>query len=108
MTQLGDMLTRFMDRPVIDMTGLTANYQVSIDISRDDMLNAARSAGVNVPSGAPAGPGAGFGTPASAAADPSGVTLLRSLESLGLKLEAQKQPVEQIIIDQLERTPTDD
>jgi uncharacterized protein (TIGR03435 family) len=91
------------------MTGLTGNYQVSIDISRDDMLNAARSAGVNVPSGALAGgPGAGFGTPASGASDPSGVSLLRSLENLGLKLEAQKQPVEQIIIDHLERTPTED
>jgi uncharacterized protein (TIGR03435 family) len=105
---LADTLTRLVDRPVVDMTGLNGTYKITLDLARDDLMNAVRAAGVNLP---PAALGAGPGVPggAPAAADPSGgSSIFRSVEQLGLKLDARKTPIEQLIVDHLERTPTED
>lgn len=107
MTQLSDALTRFLDRPVVDMTELKGNYKVAIDLALSDMMSAVRAAGLNLPAGALGDAGAPGGVPA--AADPSGSnTIFRSVERLGLKLDARKTPVDQIVIDHLERMPTED
>jgi uncharacterized protein (TIGR03435 family) len=108
MSQLADALARFLDRPVVDLTEMKGNYKVALDLAIGDMMNAARAAGVNLPPGAfGAGPGAPGGTPT--APDPSGgSSIFRSVEQLGLKLDSRKTSVEQIVIDHLERTPTED
>jgi uncharacterized protein (TIGR03435 family) len=107
MSQLADTLTRMLDRPVVDQTGLTGNYKVALELARDDLMSVARAAGVGVPAGAfGAGPGGPGGAPA--AADPSGSSVFRSVEQLGLKLDSRKAPIEHIVIDHLERTPTED
>jgi uncharacterized protein (TIGR03435 family) len=105
---LVDTLTRLLDRPVVDQTGLKGAYKMTLDLARDDLINAIKAAGVAIPPGAPgAGPGAPGGAPA--APDPSGASsIFRSVEQLGLKLEARKMVVEQIVIDHLERMPTED
>ena len=61
---------------------------------------------MNAGSGADAGQ-LGDGVPA--ASDPSGAyTLFEAVEKdLGLKLEMQKRPMPVIVIDHIERTPTD-
>ena len=46
MTVLAETLTRFMDRPVVDMTELKGNYHVVLDLSMDDLKNAAKAAGI--------------------------------------------------------------
>ena len=107
MTQLSDTLARLLDRPVVDQTELKGNYKVVLELALADMMNAVRAAGVNLPPGAfgaaPAAPGA------PTAPDPSGgSTVFRSVEQLGLKLDSRKMAIEQIIIDHLERTPTED
>ena len=107
MSQLADALTRFLDRPVVDMTELRGNYKVAIDLALEDMMNAARAAGVTLPPGA-FGPGSGAPGAAPSAADPSSSSIFRSVEQLGLKLDSRKTPVEQIVIDHLERMPTED
>jgi uncharacterized protein (TIGR03435 family) len=105
MTQLADSLVQFLGRPVVDQTGLTGNYQVAFELSQADVLAAARAAGMQLP-GAPAAGGAG---PAAAAADPSGSTsAYQSVEKMGLKLEPRKAQVEYMVIDRLEKTPTED
>ncbi len=98
--QLALSLTQFVGRPVVDMTGLAGTYKIALDISREDLMAAARAVGANVP----AGPGAPGGGPA----DPSGVSLFQSVEHLGLKLESRKAPIEFLVIDRLEKTPTED
>jgi uncharacterized protein (TIGR03435 family) len=108
MTQLSDTLTRLVDRPVVDQTELKGTYKVVLELALTDMMNAVRAAGVNLPPGAfgavPATPGG-----APIAPDPSGgSTVFRSVEQLGLKLDPRKMPVEQIVIDHLERTPTEE
>jgi uncharacterized protein (TIGR03435 family) len=107
MAMLAETLTRFLDRPVVDETGLKGSYKIALDLAREDMMNAVRAAGVALPPGAlGAGPGGAGGAPG--AADPSGGSIFRSVEQLGLKLDARKTPVDQLVIDHLERTPTED
>jgi uncharacterized protein (TIGR03435 family) len=106
MAQLADTLTPLVDRPVVDQTGLKGHYTFALDLARDDMMNAVRAAGVNLPGALGAGPGGAGGAPA--AADPSGGSIFRSVEQLGLKLDSRKTPIEHVVIDHLERTPTED
>ena len=47
------------------------------------------------------------GRPADAASDPSGASIFVAVQQLGLKLDPQKQPMERLVIDHLERTPTE-
>jgi uncharacterized protein (TIGR03435 family) len=108
MVQLADTLTRLIDRPVIDQTGLKGNYKVALDLALGDMMNVARAAGANLPPGVlGVGPGGPGGVPA--ALDPSsGSSIFHSVEQLGLKLDSRKLGVDQLVIDNLERTPTED
>jgi uncharacterized protein (TIGR03435 family) len=108
------MLTNFMTmggpggRQVIDATGLQGNYQVSVELSLAELMAAARSAGVNIPSG-PGGPGGTGGAAATAeASDPGGgSSVSKSVEALGLKLDSRKAPVQQVVVDHAEKTPTE-
>jgi uncharacterized protein (TIGR03435 family) len=88
------------------MTGLTANYQVAISFSLEDLLNIARSQGMAVPN-LPA-EGGGAALPGDAASDPGGSsTLVQAVQSMGLKLEPRKATVDHLIIDHVEKTPTE-
>jgi uncharacterized protein (TIGR03435 family) len=105
-----DMLTALSQasggQQVKDMTGLTGNYQVAISFSLEDMMNMARSQGAAVPN-LPAEASAAA-RPADAASDPGGSsTLFQAVQSMGLKLESRKAVVEQLVIDHVEKTPTE-
>ena len=109
-----DLLTRFVDRPVVDMTELKGTYQIGLDLSMAELRNVARAAGIGVPSpggGAGSGPGpVGRGGPegrASDASDPGGSTIFETIQQLGLKLDPRKSPVETIVVDHVEKTPTE-
>jgi uncharacterized protein (TIGR03435 family) len=99
-----DMLTRFVDRPVIDMTELKGDYQVALEMSMQDLMAMARAAGVG---GAVGGGGGAPAGPADAASDPSSGSIFQSVQKLGLKLESRKAPVDIIVIDRLEKAPTE-
>jgi hypothetical protein len=116
MAALADMIGPFVDRPVVDMTDLKGNYQVALELPMEDLMRMARA---RVPelAGA-AGPGGGFGpggfgpgtAPAGgapAASDPSGTSIFQAVQQLGLRLEPRKAPVETIIIDHVEKAPTE-
>jgi uncharacterized protein (TIGR03435 family) len=112
MAALADTLTAMMSqmgggtgRQVVDMTELKGNYEVSLEFSMADMMAAARAQGMDMPGGgggsAPAG--------AAMASDPGGggSTVAASVDKLGLKLESRKAPVEQVVVDSMEKTPTE-
>ncbi len=119
MAGLADLLTGMTDRPVVDMTGLAGDYQVALDVSLEAMIGGlAKAQGLAFGAGGPGGPGGrgGFGggrgggqsqAQTDGASDPSGNVVAASVEKLGLKLEARKAPVETIVVDHLEKTPTD-
>jgi uncharacterized protein (TIGR03435 family) len=91
------------------MTGLKGNYQVALDLSMADLMAVARTSGLSMPGmpSMPSIPGAGVNKPADAASDPSGSAIFAAVQQLGLKLDPQKQPMERLIIDHLEKMPTE-
>lgn len=105
MAAFAEMLTPFVDRPVVDMTGLNGNYQVTLDLSMEEVMAIARKAGAMMPGAG--GGGDASRSPADAAADPSVSSIFNTVQQLGLKLEARKAPILQIIIDHVEKTPTE-
>ena len=104
MAILAETITRFVDRPVVDMTDLKGDYQIILDLSMDDLKNVARAAGMG---GAMGSPGDGAKSLADSASDPSGSSIFASIQHMGLKLDPRKGPVEVIIIDHYEKTPTE-
>lgn len=93
-------------RQVVDMTGLKGHYKVALDFSMADMMAMAKASGLAVPGDG--GGAAASNTPgANAASDPSGGsgTMNDAVAAMGLKLEGRKAPVEQLIIDHIEKTP---
>jgi uncharacterized protein (TIGR03435 family) len=109
MAGLAEDLGQYLDRPVVDRTNLKGRYQVGLDVSMDDMRNFMSKQGF--PGGPPPGDaGGGRGGPnpfAGGGEAESGSSVLESVQRLGLKLDTQKAPVEVIVIDHLERTPTE-
>ncbi|HEY2382158.1 MAG TPA: TIGR03435 family protein [Terriglobia bacterium] len=108
MADFAQQLTPLVDHPVFDMTELKGNFQVALDLSMDTMLAVVRAQGMNLP--IPAGgrgalPGAAG---AAEASEPSGASsIFSSVQQLGLRLEARKMPLEYIMVDHLEKTPTE-
>jgi uncharacterized protein (TIGR03435 family) len=76
------MLTRRLDRPVLDLTGLKGTYDFTIDLS-----------------------GVGFGgnPPPAESSGPSVFTAVQN--DLELKLEGRKQPIDILIIDSVQKVP---
>jgi uncharacterized protein (TIGR03435 family) len=89
----GGMLSNFLDRPVIDRTGVAGRFDIEMEFAPD---NSMPMFATMRPPTAP-----GDGMPSSS--DPMGPTIYMALEKLGLKLEAVKGPVEMIVIDHVER-----
>ena len=93
-------LERFLDRPVVDQTGLSGRYDFGLDVTEEDfrvmMVRAAVNSGVTLPPQALRILDAG--APAS---------LFDSAEKLGLKLNGRKAPLDVIVIDSVRKTPTD-
>jgi len=104
MAKFAETISRFVDRPVIDETGLTGNYQVVLDLSMADMMRVARVAGAAIP----AGPMAAGGGAADTASDPGGGgSVFTAVQAMGLKLEPRKETIDTFVVDHLEKTPTD-
>ena len=99
MAALAEMLARFADRPVVDMTELKGNYDFTLEFTPEDframMIRSAVAAGVMLP------------PEAMRALEASGDSLFTALQTLGLKLEPRKAPLEVLVIDHIERAPTD-
>ena len=100
------------------MTELKGNYQVALELSMEELKNMARAAGMGamMMGGPGMGPGAGAGpgcpeanrAPADAASAPSAPSsIFTAIHQLGLKLDARKAPMEMLVIDTVEKAPTE-
>jgi uncharacterized protein (TIGR03435 family) len=100
MVSVADMLARFMDTPVVDMTELKGKYDFTLKLSEEDyrimMIRAAMSSGVSLPPQALA--------LLEGATDQS---LFAALRAEGLSLEKRKAPLDVIVIDHILKTPTE-
>ncbi len=112
--QMVDVLTPFLDKPVVNETDLKGEYQFALDLRMLDLMAAARSAGVAVGAGGGLPPGVGPGGAGWAglggggdASDPGGSSVFQAIQQLGLKLEPRKAPMEMLVIDHIEKLPTE-
>jgi uncharacterized protein (TIGR03435 family) len=95
-----DALARFVDRPVVDLTGLTGAYDFTISVSPEDFLAMTVRSGVS----------AGVSLPPQALRlldNGPAESLFSGIEKLGLKLDARKAPLEFYVVDHMERLPTE-
>jgi uncharacterized protein (TIGR03435 family) len=95
LSQIFTQLPGSIDRPVVDMTGIEGYYDGALDVSLADMAAMAKSGEADRAAGV-------------IAADPNGgaLPLTEAIQELGLKLESRTAPVEQLIVDHVEKTPT--
>jgi uncharacterized protein (TIGR03435 family) len=106
MDGLTELLTRFSGKPVVDMTDLKGEYDIALEVSMSEVMAMAQKMGVG-PVGMMGGaPAADSGRPADAATEPTG-SVFTSVQAMGLKLEPRKAPVDTIIVDKLEKAPTE-
>jgi uncharacterized protein (TIGR03435 family) len=95
MATLATTLTGLLGRPVIDKTGLTGRYDFILEFSRSETAGPRASGGYNEPPPMPAPP---------PGAEP-GLSIYTSIQQLGLRLDAQKLPLDTLVIDAAEKTP---
>ena len=100
MLDIAETLTRFMDRPVVDQTGLTKNYDLTVELTPEDynaiLIRSAVNAGVPLPPQA-------LRILDNASPD----TLSAPLSKFGLTLEARRAPLDVLVVDSASRTPTE-
>ena len=106
-TQLFAQLGGTGGRQVVDMTGIKGNYDATVELSLVELMAMVRAAGADIPGGLPAGT-SGPGN-AGVASDPgeAGTSLADAVQSMGLKLESRKATVDQLIVDHIEKAPTE-
>jgi uncharacterized protein (TIGR03435 family) len=103
--QLCGQIGALLGKPVVDQTGLKGKYSMVLEFRREDLMALAAAMGQAPAGGTDAAAGASGVT---AASDPSGgSSIFKSMEKLGLKLESTKAPVAMMIIDHVEKTPTE-
>jgi len=100
MRDVAEVLTRFVDRVVVDQTGLTKTYDITLDLTPDEFnairIRSAVNAGVPLPPQA-------MRLLDNASPD----TLSAPLSKFGITFEARKAPLEVVVIDSVLKTPTE-
>jgi uncharacterized protein (TIGR03435 family) len=98
--QMADVLSRFTEKPVVDMTELQGHYNFVLDLAPEDyramLIRSAVAAGIQLPPQA-----------LQLADAASGASLFSAIEKLGLKLDSRKAPLDVLVIDHAEKTPTE-
>lgn len=102
MKDLAERLSNTVSRPVVDMTGLTAKYDFTLTFSPEGLFNGAGMVMLGPP------PGGGGRGPADGPDVETPPDLFAAIQAqLGLKLEAKKGPVDLVVVDRAEKTPTE-
>ncbi len=100
METLARLLERYVDRPIVDMTGIQGTYDLTFTVTPEDaqtmLIHVAVNAGVLLP-------------PQALQLLDSGsiASLIDALQQLGLKLDARKAPLDLLVVDQASKTPGD-
>jgi uncharacterized protein (TIGR03435 family) len=100
MPYLADMLSRFSQRPVVDMTDVKGTYDFKLEFPHEEFramtVRAAVSAGMVLR------------PEALQFADRIGdEALFTAVQTVGLKLDSRKAPLDVLVIDQAQKTPSE-
>ena len=100
MERFAGLATRFLDRPVVDFTGLTGRYDLTLDIAPEDytamMVRAAVSQGIQLPPQALQAMNLGSLNPLKA-----------GMERAGFRLETQNAPLDFLVVESIAKAPTE-
>ena len=94
MTEFARILAMNVDRPVIDKTGLTGVYQFKVELDVNQMAVRMNRSIVT-------------GDRLAALDEPTGVSTFKAVEGLGLRLEERRAPFDILVVDRIERNPTE-
>lgn len=146
MANLADALAPFLDRPVLDSTGLKGSYKAAMTLPQDAMRlviqNQAQNSGLDglggggrggFAGGGPGGRGGGGGAAGAAAGGGNGKgkgkggpgacdaggsqatgsdtnsspAIFQGVQQLGLRLQPKKAPFDTLVVDHVEKMPTE-
>ena len=106
MEGLCNLLTSQLSRPIFDKTGLTGKYNFKLEFEPEGAMAMPAMGSGGIASATQSGPPSE--RPASAPNMEPAPPIAAALQNqLGLKLESRKAPAEMLIIDKLEKTPTE-
>jgi uncharacterized protein (TIGR03435 family) len=91
MAALANTLPRLVGRPVVDRSGLNGRYDFDLEFSREDLGR----------SGLPDGPVSAGQPPTEFA-----ISVFTSIRQIGLKLDPMKLPLDTVVVDRADKTPT--
>lgn len=100
MAVFADTISRFVDRPVVDRTGLKGSYDISAEVTPEDYRSMLIQSAVN----------AGVHLPPQALQFLDGATdesLHAALRKFGLQLNATKAPLEVLVVDHISKSPVE-
>ncbi len=89
MKVFADWLQRQLNQPVVDKTGLTTSYNIEFDFAREDIRPNPERPNAEQP------------------ADNGLPSLFTVVQSLGLKLSSEKLPIQIVVVDHMEKVPTE-
>lgn len=92
-----ESLSNFLDRPVIDTTGLQGRFDIALNVSMEDLAGMKK-----LLSAAGAPPDA----TAEAAENNAPLSIFTAIQELGLKLESRTAPVRYVVVDHANKVPT--
>ena len=99
MDVMAALLSRFLDRPVVNLTNLPGNYDVALPVTQEDyyilLVRSGANAGVALP---PQAMRLLAGTPTS---------LFDALDAEGLHIDSRNLPLDTVVVDQALQTPTE-
>jgi uncharacterized protein (TIGR03435 family) len=104
--QFADHLTNSLARPVFDNTGLKGTYAIEVSYMGDEIDGVSKM----MPAAPPPGlePGGRADSPRQPDSNTPIATIFQAIqETLGLKLEPKKAPVDMIVVDSANKVPTE-
>ena len=105
MPQFAEWASNQLSKPVTDSTGLAGKYDFILSWRNENMVG---PMGAPMPMPSPPPPGAGGPAPLDTVDAEALPTLIAAVqEQLGLKLEPKKGSVDFVVIDHVEKVPTE-
>ncbi len=103
-SRLANLLSSFLERPVLDKTGLKGTYEMNMVWAADEREGGAMQ---RMLAGAPPGHAGEDARPADSASAPAATIFAAIQNDLGLRLEPRKSDIEFLVIDRVEKIPTE-
>jgi len=102
LVSVADIVSRFTEQPVMDKTGIDGQYDFDLVVSPEALRPGRASSG---PVSAPPPDGGASGPAASASQRPG--TFYEAFGKYGLKLDPRKAAMPIVVVDHMEKTPTE-